>query len=89
MSDKVIIERELDLVTDSFLSETDRIKVRDFYCSCRECLLTHDNPCVQNQTYVSLKPINLKPFYIRPYLTHEKEINFAQKELEKYRPMGI
>ncbi len=89
MSDRVIIERELDLVTDSVLSETERIKVRDFYYSCSEYLSTHDNPSVQNRTYVSLKPINFKPFHIRPYLTHEKEINFAQKELEKYRLMGI
>ncbi len=79
MSDRVIIEKELDLVTDSVLSETDKIKVRDFYYSCRECLSTHDNPSVQNKTYVSLKPINLKPFYIRPYLTHEKEVIFAQR----------
>ncbi len=79
MSDWVIIERELDLVMDSVLSETDRIKLKDFYYSCRECLSTHDNPSVQNRTYVSLKPINLKLFYIRPYLTYEKEINFAQK----------
>ncbi len=44
MSDNVIIERELDLLTDSVLSETDRVKVKDFYYSCRECLSTHDNP---------------------------------------------
>ncbi len=64
MSDRVIIERELDLVMDSVLSETDRVKVKDFYYSCSECLSTHDNPNVQNKTYVSFKPINLKPFML-------------------------
>ncbi len=49
MSDRVIIEKELDLVTDSVLSETDKIKVKDFYYSCRECLSTHDNPSLQNK----------------------------------------
>ncbi len=33
MSDRVIIEKELDLVTDSVLSEADRVKVKDFYYS--------------------------------------------------------
>ncbi len=79
MSDRVIIERELDLVKDSVLSKTDRIKVKDFYYSCRECLSTHDNPSIQNKTFVSLKPINLKLFYIRPYLTLEKEIKVRWK----------
>ncbi len=83
MSDRVIIERDLDLVTDSVLSETDRVKVKHFYYSCRECLSTHDNRSVQNKMYVSLRPITLKPFYIRPYLTHEKEIKYAEKEMEK------
>ncbi len=39
--------------------------------------------------HVSLRPINLKPFYIQPYLTHEKEIKYAEQEMEKYRLMGI
>ncbi len=89
MSDRIIIEKELDLKTDSVLSETDKNRVRDFYCSCRECLSTHENPSVQNKTFVSLKPVNLKPFYIRPYLTHEREIKFAEKEMEKFRLMGF
>ncbi len=55
----------------------------------RECLSTHDNPSVQNKSYVSLKPVNLKPFYIKPYLTHESEIRFAEAEMEKLRQMGI
>ncbi len=89
MSDRVIIKRDLDLVTGLVLSETDGVKVKDFYYSCRECLSTHNNPSVQNKTFVSLRPINLKPFYIRPYLSHEKEIKYAEKEMEKYRLMGI
>ncbi len=60
MSDMVIIERELDLVMDLVLLVTDTIKVKDFYYSCRECLSTHDNPSIQNRTYVSLKPINFE-----------------------------
>ncbi len=55
----------------------------------RECLLTHNNPSVQNKSYVSLQPVNLKPFYIKPYLTHESEIKFAEAEMEKLRQMGI
>ncbi len=38
---------------------------------------------------MSLKPVNLKPFYIKPYLTHESEIKFAEDEMEKLRQMGI
>ncbi len=55
----------------------------------RECLLTHDNRSVQNKSYLSLKLVNLKPFYIKPYLTHELEIKFAEAEMEKLRQMGI
>ncbi len=38
---------------------------------------------------MSHKPVNLKPFYIKPYLTHKTEINFAEAEMEKLRQMGI
>ncbi len=38
---------------------------------------------------MSLKPVNLKPFYMKPYLTHESEIKFAEAEMEKLRQMGI
>ncbi len=55
--------------------------------SMQECLSTHDNPSVQIKSYVSLKAINLKPFYIKPYLTHESEIRFAEAEMEKLHQM--
>ncbi len=55
----------------------------------RECISTHDNPSVQNKYYVSLKPVNLKPFYIKPYLTHESEIRFAEAQMEKLHQMGV
>ncbi len=71
MSDRDIVRKELDLETDSVLNDNDKQSIKDFYYSMRECLSTHDNPIVQNKWYVSLKPINLKPFYIKPYLTHE------------------
>ncbi len=71
MSDRNIIRKELDLNTDSVLSDTDRQSICDFFYSMRECLSTNDNPSVQNKSYVALKPINLKPIYIKPYLTHE------------------
>ncbi len=48
-----------------------------------ESLSTHNNPSVQNKSYVSLKPVNLKPFYIKPYLTYKLEIRFAEAEMEK------
>ncbi len=47
------------------------------------------NPGVQNNSYVSLKPINLKLFYIKPCLTHESEIRFAEAEMDKLLEMGI
>ncbi len=53
----------------------------------KECLSTNDNPSVQSKTFVSLKPVDLKPFYIKPYLTYEKEIKFAKNEMEKLRKM--
>ncbi len=88
MSDRNIIRKELDLDTDSVLSGTDKHSMRDVFYSMCECLSTHDNPSVQNKSYVSLKLVNLKPFYIKPYLTHESEIMFAEAEMEKLRQMG-
>ncbi len=74
---------------DVCLTDNDKQSIKDFYYSMRECLLMHDNSSVQNKLYVSLKPVNLKPFYIKPYLTHESEIKFAEAEMEKLRQMGI
>ncbi len=89
MSDRNIVRKELDLNTDTVLSDNDKYSIRDFYYSMRECLSTHGNRSVQNKSYVSLKPVYLKPFYIKPYLTHELEIKFAEAEMEKLRQMGI
>ncbi len=89
MSDRNIVRKELDLSTDTVLSDSDKNSVSDFYYSMRECLSTHDNPSVQNKSYVSLKLVNLKPFYIKPYLTHELEIKFAEAEMGKLSQMGI
>ncbi len=89
MSDRNIIRKELYLDTDSVLSGTNKHSICDFFYSMHECLSTHDNPSVQNKSYVLLKPINLKPFYIKPYLTHESEIRFAEAEMEKLCQMGI
>ncbi len=47
----------------------------------RECLSTHENPSAQNKSYVSLKLVNLKPSYIKPYLTHVSEIRFTEAEM--------
>ncbi len=38
---------------------------------------------------MSLKPVNLKPFYIKPSFTHETEIKFSGTEIEKLLQMGI
>jgi hypothetical protein len=89
MPDRVIIDKDLDLTTDSILTPKDCDTVKNLFYSLRECLSTHDNPSIQNKAYVSLNPVNLKPFYIKPYLTHDKEIKFAEKEMEKLRLMGI
>ncbi len=84
-----IIRKELYLNTDSIVSDTDKHSIRFFFYSMHECLSTHDNQGVQNKSYVSVKPVNLKPFYIKPYVTHESEIGFAEAEMEKLRQMGI
>ncbi len=84
-----MISKELDPNTDSFLSGTDKQSIRDFFYSMRECLSTHDNPSVKNKSYVSLNPVNLKSFYIKPYLTQKSEIKFAEAEMEKLSQMGI
>ncbi len=89
MSGRNIDRKEFDLNTDSVLSDLDKQSIRDFYYSMRKSLSTHDNPSVQNKSYVSLKPVNLRPFYIKPYLTHKSEIKFAKAEMEKLRQMGI
>ncbi len=83
MSDRNIVRKELDLDTNSVLTDNDKQSIRDFYYSMSERLSTHDNPSVQNKSYVSLKPVNLKPFYIKPYLIHESEIKFAEGKMEK------
>ncbi len=48
MYDRNIVREELDLSTDTVLSESDKNSIRDFYYSMRECLSTNDNPSVQN-----------------------------------------
>ncbi len=89
MSDRSIVQKELDLTTDSVLPEIERADIVDFLYSMRGCLSTHDNPSVHCKAAVSLKPVNLKPFDIRPYLTHEKDIKFAEAEMEKLVKMRI
>ncbi len=89
MYDRNIVRKELDLDTDSVLAVNDKWSISDFFYSMRECLSTHDNLSVQNKSYVSLKPVNLKPFYIMPNPTHETEIKFAEAEMEKLCQMGI
>ncbi len=84
MSDRNIIRKALVLDTDYVLSVTDKHSIHDFVQSMREYLSTHDNPSVQNKSYVSLKLVNHKPFYIKPYLTHESEIRFAQAEIFRW-----
>ncbi len=78
MSARNIIRKELDLDTDSVLSYTNKHSIGDFIYSMRECLSTHDNTIAQYKSYVSLKPVNLKRFYIKPYPTHESEIRFSE-----------
>ncbi len=63
-----IDRNELDLTTDNVLPEHDKANMVDFVYSLRECLSTHDNPSVESKTSISLKPVNLKPFYINLYL---------------------
>ncbi len=89
MYDRNIIKKELDLNTDSVLWDNDKQSIRDFYYYIRECLFTHDKHSAQNKTFVSLKPVNLKPFYIKLYLMQEKEIKFAENEMEMLKQMGI
>ncbi len=89
MSDRNIIRKELDLDTDSVLSGNDKQSIHDFFYSMCKCLSTHDNPSVLNKSYVSLKLVNLKTFYIKAYLTHESKIRFAEAEMEQLRQMGI
>ncbi len=87
MSDRSI--RELDLKTDSVLPEDEKADIYDLFYKMRDCLSTHDNPSVHCKATVSLNPVNLKPFYIKPYLTHEKEIKFGESELKNIMTMGI
>ncbi len=82
LSDRNIVRKELDLNTDSVLSDSDKQSIRDFYYSM-------NSPSAQNKSYVFLKPVNLTPFYIKPYFTHESEIKFAEAEMEKLGQMLI
>ncbi len=54
MSDRNIVRKVLHLDTDSILSGNDKQPIRDFFYSMHECSSTHDNPSVQNKSYVSL-----------------------------------
>ncbi len=74
MSSRSMVQRELDFTTNCVLPEHEKADIVDFFYSIRDCLSTHDYPSVNCKTTVSLNPVNLKPFYIIPYLTHEKEI---------------
>ncbi len=89
MSDRNIIKKELDLDTDSVLSGTDKHSILDLFYSIHDCLSIHDKPSVQNKSYVSIKLVNLKLFYIKPYLTHQSEIRLTEAEMEKLCQMGI
>ncbi len=89
MSDRSIVKRELDLITDSVLPELERADIIDFFYTMRDCLSTHDNPSVHCKAVVSLNPVNLKPFYKQLYLTHQKEIKFAEAEMETLMKIGI
>ncbi len=55
MSDRNIIRKELDLNTDSVLSDNDKQSMRDIDYSTRECLSTHDNPSIQNNRNLQIK----------------------------------
>ncbi len=57
MSDRNIVRKELDLNTDTLLSDSEKQSIWDFYYSMSECLSTHDNPSVQNKSFISLKPV--------------------------------
>ncbi len=83
MSNRSIVRRELDLTTDSVLPDHEKSDMVDFFYSMRECLYTYDNPSVDCKKTISLNPVNLKPFYIRLYLTQEKAITFSEAEMEK------
>ncbi len=89
MSDRSIVQSELDSSTDSVLPEIERSDIVDFFYTMSDCLSTHDNLSVHCNATLSLNPVNLKPFYIKPHLTHEKKIKFAEAEMEKLVKMGI
>ena len=89
LPDSEIITRELDLTTDSVLTPSQRIMANSLFYELRDCLSIHDNPSISSKRFVKLNPVNLPPFYIKPYLTHPEEIKFAEKELRKLQLMGI
>ena len=72
LSDRSIINKELDLNTASILNETEKPQIRELLYSLRSCISSHDNSSANSKNYVSLKPVALKPFYNMPYLTHER-----------------
>ena len=89
LSDREIVNRELDLTTDSVLTDGDKPEIREFFYQHRSCLSTHGQSGYCTKYTAKLRPVNLKPFYIRPYLTHEKEIAFAEKEMAKLAQLGV
>ncbi len=48
ISDRSIVQRELDLTTDSVLTEHEKADIVDFFCSMIDCLSTYDNPSVDS-----------------------------------------
>ncbi len=85
---EILLEKSWITTQIQFYLTLTSILLEMFYCM-HECLSTHGNPSVQNKSYVSLKPVNLKHFYIKPYLTHETEIKFTEAEIGKLRQTGI
>ncbi len=89
MSDRNIVRKELDVNKDTVLSDSDKHSTRDFYYSMREYLSTHNNPSVQNKSYMSLKPVNLKPFYIKPFFLLKVEYHVNAKYENPYQNSEI
>lgn len=88
MTDAEILDKEVDLVTDSVLSSRDTAYLRHMLHKHRGVFSLRGETGSCNYE-VKLDLIDESPFYIRPYTVSEEEKRIIDKELTKLVKMGV
>ena len=88
MTDKEIIMKEVDLTTNSVLTDEERSKFRSYLYDVKDVFSLHGEVGDTNYT-VSLQVTDTTPFFIRPYSVSEKDKVIIDKHMKKLVLMNI